>query len=71
MPLTVVEAGKKVRIISVMGNHGIQGRLAAMGMIPGTEIEVLRKTNHGPLIIDVKGSRLMLGHSTALSVMVS
>lgn len=70
MPLAMVQAGKRVRLLSVDSGHGLQGRLAAMGMIPGVEIEVLRNSFHGPFIIEVKGSRIILGHGMAQKIIV-
>lgn len=49
----------------------MQGRLAAMGLVPGTELEVLRNTPHGPFLISVKGSRIMLGHGMARKIQVT
>jgi ferrous iron transport protein A len=70
MPLTIVQAGRRVRVLAVEAGHGLQGRLAAMGLIPGVEIEVLQNTMKGPFLISVKGSRIMLGRGMAQKIMV-
>jgi len=70
MPLTIVQAGRRVRVFAVEAGHGLQGRLAAMGLIPGVEIEVLQNTMNGPFLISVKGSRIMLGRGMAQKIMV-
>ncbi len=70
MPLTIVQAGRTVRFVAVDAGHGLQGRLAAMGMFPGAEIEVLRNSLHGPFLISVKGSRIMLGRGMAQKIIV-
>ncbi|MEA2014901.1 MAG: FeoA family protein [Thermodesulfobacteriota bacterium] len=70
MPLSIVQAGIKVRLISVDSGCDLQNRLTAMGLIPGVEIKVLKHSMHGPLIIEVKGSRIMLGRGMAQKILV-
>ncbi len=71
MPLSVVQEGRRVRIITVDAGHGLLSRLTAMGLVPGVEIEVLRNSLHGPFLIAVKGSRIMLGRGMAQKIMVA
>jgi ferrous iron transport protein A len=70
MPLTIVQEGRRVRFISVNAGHGLQGRLASMGLVPGVEIEVLRNSLNGPFLIALKGSRIMLGRGMAQKIFV-
>jgi ferrous iron transport protein A len=71
MPLTNVQVGKRVRLVSVVAGYGLQGRLAAMGLVPGVEIEVLRNSPPGPFLIAVKGTRIMLGRGMAHKIVVA
>ena len=71
MPLAIVQVGRRVRLVAVDAGRGLQGRLAAMGLVPGVEIEVLRNSMHGPFLIAVKGSRIMLGRGMAQKIMVA
>ena len=71
MPLTSMQAGRRVRFVAVEAGHGLQGRLAAIGLVPGVEIEVLWNSMHGPFLIAVKGSRIMLGRGMAQKIMVA
>lgn len=71
MPLTIVQAGRRVRVLAVEAGYGLQGRLAAMGLIPGVEVEVLQNTMNGPFLISVKGSRIMLGRGMAQKIQVA
>ena len=70
MPLTIVQPGRRVRIVKVDAGEGLLGRLSAMGLIPGMEIEVLQNSLHGPFLIAVKGSRVMLGRGMARKIVV-
>lgn len=71
MPLAIVQAGRRVRFVAVDAGHGLQVRLAAMGLVPGVEIEVIRNSIHGPFLVEVKGSRIMLGRGMAQKIMVA
>jgi ferrous iron transport protein A len=41
-----------------------------MGILPGENIEIVRNDNVGPLIISVKGNRLILGRGMAQKIYV-
>ena len=71
MPLAIVQAGRRVRLIAVDAGHGLQSRLAALGLVPGVEIEVLRNSMHGPFLVEVRGSRIMLGRGMAQKIIVT
>lgn len=60
-----------MRLVTVDEGHGLQGRLASMGLVPGVEIEVLRNSLHGPFLIAVKGSRIMIGRGMAQKIIVA
>jgi len=70
MPLTIVQPGRRVKLVAVDAGRGLQGQLTAMGLVPGVEIEVLQNSFRGPFIIAVKGSRTMLGRGMAQKIMV-
>ena len=70
MPLSMVGMGEKVRFVQAEAGQGLKARLAAMGLIPGEPLEVVRNSLSGPLIIVVKGSRIMLGRGMTHRIMV-
>ncbi len=70
MPLATVKAGSKVRFVNVQAGQALKARLAAMGLVPGSELEVVSNSLHGPFIVSVKGSRLVLGRGMAQKIMV-
>ncbi|MBI5725172.1 MAG: ferrous iron transport protein A [Planctomycetes bacterium] len=69
-PLAMVEAGKRVRLKAIQSGRELQARLAAMGLTPGIEIEVIRNQSGGPCIVAVRGSRIMLGRGMAHGIIV-
>jgi len=63
MTLSEVEAGRKVRLMSVDAGHGLKSRLVSMGLTPGAELTVVRNARTGPVIVQVRETRLMLGRA--------
>ncbi len=70
-PLTGVEEGATVRLATIDAGHGLQSRLAAMGLVPGTEVRVINNGGWGPFIVAVKGSRVMLGRGMTDKIYVT
>lgn len=69
LPLTSAGVGRKVRVSRLDGGHGMRGRLCAMGLTPGTPVEVITNGG-GPLVLSVLGSRVMIGRRMAARIMV-
>ena len=67
MPLSMVARGL-VKVIRIEGGFGMMDRLKPMGILPGENIEIVRNDTSGPLIISVKGSRLILGRGMAQKI---
>jgi Fe2+ transport system protein FeoA len=70
MPLSFVKSGERVRIAAIDSGDTCRCKLAEMGMLPGTEIEVIANSSSGPFIVGVKGSRIMLGRGIAQKILV-
>jgi ferrous iron transport protein A len=60
----------KVRLIKVDAGQALKARLAAMGLLPGVEFTVVNNGHPGPLVIDLKGSRIVLGRGMAGKIFV-
>ena len=52
-----------------VGKRFIQ-KLTAMGLVPGIEAFVVRNNFPGPLIVEVKSTRIVLGHGMANRILV-
>jgi Fe2+ transport system protein FeoA len=72
MPLSTIKNGQKVRLLHIEDAHGLElrSRLFSLGLVPGAKIEVLRNSNHGPFLISVKGSQIMLGNDIVQKISV-
>jgi Fe2+ transport system protein FeoA len=70
MPLAMAGTGEAVRVAGIHAGWGLQRRLADMGLTPGVEIRVMNRQGRGPLTIDLRGSRVALGHGVAHKIIV-
>ena len=70
MPLAMVRPGELATVVGGRAGWGLQRRLADMGFTPGVQIRVINSQMPGPIIIDLRGSRLVLGHGMAQKIVV-
>ena len=70
MPLAMADSGEELTITGIRGGRGLNQRLADMGLTIGTTIKIINKHGVGPMLIDFRGCRLVLGFSAAQRVMV-
>jgi Fe2+ transport system protein FeoA len=70
IPLRMAAVGEEVELAAVRAGWGLQRRLADLGLIPGVRIKLVSGRS-GPVVIEVKGSRLALGAGVAHTIMVS
>ena len=70
MPLVMASPGKLLTVTSINAGWGLQRRLADMGLTPGIQIRVMNGQCAGPVLIDLRGSRLGLGRGVAQKILV-
>jgi len=70
MPLTMVNEGATAVLRDIEGGRQLKGRLAALGLLPGTELEVIQNSGHGPFVVSVRGSRIVIGRGMAAKISV-
>jgi len=70
MPLSMAASGDRVKLITVRAGWGLQRRLADLGLTPGVEIRVISSGRPGQVVLEVRGSRLALGHGVSGKIMV-
>ena len=66
-----VRAGETVKLVSLSAGWGLQRRLADMGMTPEVDIKVISSGRPGQVIVEVRGSRMALGHGITQKIIVS
>ena len=70
MPLAMVRPGEMATIVDARAGRGLSKRLADMGLVPGTSLKVINNQMPGPIIVEVRGSRLVLGYGVAQKIVV-
>jgi Fe2+ transport system protein FeoA len=70
MPLAMISPGEVVEVVDVRAGWGLRRRLADMGLTPGVVIRVVNSQMPGPIVIDLRGSRLVLGHGMTQRILV-
>ena len=70
MPLTMLLPGSSARVTAVYGGRGLNRRLASMGIFPGVELALVKGGIGGPVIVDIRGGRFVLGRGMAQRIMV-
>ena len=70
VPLSMLQAGEKVTLATIDAGDDLRSRLAAMGMVPNTEILIVSNSRPGPFVVNVKGTRIAIGRGMAHKVMV-
>ena len=70
VPITDLGSGAKAIVRQIQGGKNIIGRLSAMGLSVGSELEVLENRGQGPVLVRVRGTRIALGRGEALKIIV-
>jgi len=69
IPLTEAPIRKLVKLVSIKGGRSITQRLVELGLTPGTNLKVIQDSG-GPLIINVRRSKIALGRGMAEKLFV-
>ncbi|MHC4122510.1 MAG: FeoA family protein [Planctomycetota bacterium] len=69
-PLSVVKTGRTVKLVKVDAGRGLKNRLASMGVLPNVEMTIVSNGHAGPFVVNVKGSKVVLGRGIANKIMV-
>ena len=70
LSLNMASPGEKVKVVSVEAGRGLSQRLADMGLTPGTLLTVINNHRAGPVLINLRGTRLALGFGIARKITV-
>ena len=70
VPLCMIPTHQGGTIHRLKGGHDFVSRLAALGLIPGSPVQIIQNFGIGSLIISVRGAHLALGREEARKVRV-
>jgi len=65
LSLSQLSEGASATLRTIHGGQQVRGRLAAMGLLPGTQLEVVQNSGHGPFVVSVRGCRIVIGRGMA------
>ncbi len=71
MPLTMLGAGQRARIVELACNKGPACRLISMGLSEGDEIEVIQNAFSGAITVRLGETRLAIGQDLAHKILVT
>jgi len=66
----MIAPGEEVRLVEIRGGYRLRKRLADLGLNLGTTLGVMKTDRHGPMILTVKDSRLVIGRGMAHHILV-
>ncbi len=71
LPLCDVRAGQRCKVAGIEGGRHLCARMAAMGIYPGVEMEVICAGCNCPCLVRVHGSTLSLGSGLSDKILVT
>ncbi|MBE7383785.1 MAG: ferrous iron transport protein A [Leptolyngbya sp. SIO1E4] len=71
LPLAMASVGDRLWLVQIGGGHRMVRRLTDVGLVQGSQITVLSRTNSGSVIVARDGCRIGLGAGMAHRVMVT
>ncbi len=69
-PLALVSAGEDVCIFRIGGGKTVQDTCAQQGLLLGHAIKLMQKNAGGACVVEVMGSRIMLGADISRRIVV-
>ena len=70
LSLSQIKEGKTVTIASVEGGWDYRKRITGLGFVKGCSVAVVRNSSNGPLMVEIKGSKVALGRGEAEKIRV-
>jgi ferrous iron transport protein A len=70
LPLSELASGEQATFVELRGGRGVRGRLTSLGFTPGVPVFMVQNYGWGPLIVEVRGTRVALGRHEAKYIFV-
>ena len=70
MPLYMIDSGKEVILKGITRGSRLKRKLQDMGLTPGVKFSVVSNHRNGPMIVDIRGTRLALGRGVVSKILV-
>jgi ferrous iron transport protein A len=69
--LSNLAPGEAGVVNKLAGGWGFMSRLATLGFTPGARLTMVQNFGHGPLIVNIRDTRIALGRGEAAKVCVT
>lgn len=70
IPLAFMASGERGEIVEIRGGQRMAKRLYGMGLTPNSLVEVIVSNPAGPILINIRGSRVAIGRGMAMKILV-
>ncbi len=70
IPLIMLPEGAQATVVEVYGGRSLCKRLAEMGFTVGDRVLMIKNHRPGPVMVEVKDSRVALGRGVTLKIIV-
>jgi ferrous iron transport protein A len=71
IPLSSLKPDSQGTIHSLMAGHTLTSRLATLGFTPGARISMVQNFGWGPVIVQIRDTRIALGRGEARKITVT
>lgn len=69
--LSSLKPGETAEISGISGGHHFRHKLINLGLLPGTQVQVVLGRKHSPLVIIANGTKMMIGRGMALKIEIT
>ncbi len=70
LTLDKVQRGEHVTLLAVHCDQNATCRMTSLGFTPGVDIEMKQNYGHGPMVVNLRGTRIALGRMEAKKTFV-
>jgi len=70
IPLAILPPGIDATVIRIEGGRGMVRRLSDLGFVKGVRVRTMVSSSPGPVLVEIKGSRIALGRGVAMKIFV-
>lgn len=70
VPLGTLATGEAGCVRAMDGGQALRGRLVSLGFTPGARLKMVQNSRRGPLIVEVRDTRVALGRGEAVQIVV-
>jgi Fe2+ transport system protein FeoA len=68
--LADIKTGEHVTFINIQAEKAVASRLTSLGFTPGVDIVMTQNYGRGPLLVNLRGTRVALGRHEAQNITV-